>query len=41
MSVYDAIRLQELNNARDSVIVGGVGDIRRNLKSVIDNIVAD
>ena len=40
MSVQDAIKLQQLNNARNSMMVGGVGDIRRNLKGEIDRIVA-
>jgi hypothetical protein len=40
ISVQDAIKLQQLNNARDSMMIGGVGDIRRNLKSQIDRIVA-
>jgi hypothetical protein len=40
MSVNDAIRLQQLNNARDSMMVGGVGDIRRSLKNEINKRVA-
>ena len=40
MSVSDAIRLQQLNAARDSMMPGTVGNIRRNLKSEIDKIVA-
>lgn len=40
MSVNDAIKLQQLNAARDSMMGGTVGNIRRNLKSEIDKIVA-
>lgn len=38
--VNDAIRINQLNTARDASMAGATGNIRRSLKSEIDRIIA-